>query len=103
MIASGYAVELLASLLQHPAKALAPAYASVALSSENLNTAGATKSADELTEPESILGLIPHQIRGFLSRAEQITPSFRAFDCCTACSYLVSLPPAAASTAPSSN
>lgn len=86
MIASGYAVELLASLLQHSAKALAPAFTYVTSSTEDLS---ASIKENELTQTESILGLIPHQIRGFLSRAEQISPSYRAFDCCTACSFTV--------------
>lgn len=86
MIASGYAVELLASLLQHSVKALAPAFTYVTSSTEDLS---ASIKENELTQTESILGLIPHQIRGFLSRAEQISPSYRAFDCCTACSFTV--------------
>lgn len=86
MIASGYAVELLASLLQHSAKGLAPAFTYVTSSTEDLSS---TEKLNELTQTESILGLIPHQIRGFISRSEQISPSYRAFDCCTACSFPV--------------
>ena len=77
MIASGYAVELLVSLLQHSAKSMAPAIVSTATEENSLL--------------ESILGLVPHQIRGFICRLEQITPCYRAFDHCTACSFVVSI------------
>ena len=35
---------------------------------------------------ESILGYIPHQIRGFLSSFTQVMPTSYAFDRCVACS-----------------
>lgn len=40
-------------------------------------------------ESESDLGIVPHQIRGFLSRFTQVMPTSIAFDCCTACSIHV--------------
>lgn len=73
-IASALAVELLVSVLQHPARDLAPAE---------------TGLSDDMPEQSSVLGLVPHQIRGFLSRFQQIMPASRAFDKCTACSRIV--------------
>jgi ubiquitin-like modifier-activating enzyme ATG7 len=78
MLASALAVELLVSLLQHPLKGFAPADTSV-------------KDAHLETEFESALGLVPHQIRGFLSRFHSVMPSSLAFDKCAACSDVVSL------------
>ncbi|KAL4226515.1 Autophagy protein 7 [Mactra antiquata] len=72
-IASALAVELLVSLLQHKDKQTAPADTGV---NDEINT-------------ECSLGLVPHQIRGFLSRYQQIMPASRAFDKCTACSKTV--------------
>lgn len=69
MVAAALAVELLACLLQHPLKGGAPA---------------ATGSWD--SPCESPLGMVPHQIRGFLSRHHYMTPSCTAFSMCTACS-----------------
>lgn len=71
-IASALAVELMVTCLQHPLKGLA--------SSE-------TSSSDG----KSCLGLIPHQIRGYLHNYSNILPASQAFDKCTACSQNVSL------------
>ena len=57
------------SLLQHPQGAAAPASAS--------------KSDDQGTHP---LGLVPHQIRGFLSTFENVSIVGRSYRCCSACS-----------------
>jgi ubiquitin-like modifier-activating enzyme ATG7 len=76
MLASALAVELLVSLLQHPLKGFAPADTSV-------------KDAHLETEFESALGLVPHQIRGFLSRFHSVMPSSLAFDKCAACSDVI--------------
>lgn len=73
MIASGIAVELLVSLLQHPLGGEAPAL-----------TVNADDYYDENTETS--LGLVPHQIRGFLSRFQQLMPTSERFDKCSACS-----------------
>nr|KAG5700834.1 hypothetical protein BaRGS_024220 [Batillaria attramentaria] len=76
MMASALAVELLISVLQHPKGGDAPADTSA--------------HEDNLTkEAECSLGLVPHQIRGFLSRFHQILPAGQAFDKCTACSSTV--------------
>ncbi|XP_035829161.1 ubiquitin-like modifier-activating enzyme ATG7 [Aplysia californica] len=76
MVASALAVELLVSVLQHP------------LGSD----AEADTSANEdhlVRDAECSLGIVPHQIRGFLARFHQILPASRAFDMCTACSDVV--------------
>ncbi|KAG1650972.1 Ubiquitin-like modifier-activating enzyme ATG7 [Nymphon striatum] len=75
MIAAALATELLMSLLQHPDRGNAPA---------NL-------SNDYIDEEKfcSVLGIIPHQIRGFLSQFSQVLPATSAFDKCTACSSIV--------------
>lgn len=74
MIASALAVELLMSVLQHPHRGLA---------------VSETLSEDDDSESESVLGLVPHQIRGFLSRFHNVLPACRRFDMCTACSDVV--------------
>lgn len=68
MIASGFAVELLASILQHPDPLRAPA---------------------SLDDNSSLLGAVPHQIRGFLHRFQQIHPSVKRFEKCVACGDLI--------------
>jgi ubiquitin-like modifier-activating enzyme ATG7 len=70
MIASALAVELMVTCLQHPLKGLA--------SSETSSSHG-----------DSCLGLIPHQIRGYLHNYSNILPASQAFDKCTACSQSV--------------
>ncbi|KAK7102668.1 ubiquitin-like modifier-activating enzyme ATG7 [Littorina saxatilis] len=76
LMAGALAVELLISVLQHPKGSDAPSETS--------------SKEDNLTkEAECSLGLVPHQIRGFLSRFHQILPAGRAFDKCTACSHIV--------------
>ncbi|KAI1710532.1 thiF family domain-containing protein [Ditylenchus destructor] len=67
MIASGMAVELIASVLQHPLGQGAPARLA------------------EVDENASLLGATPHQLRGFLSRFHTMTPTVRRFERCTAC------------------
>lgn len=68
-IASALLVELLVSVLQHPLSGAAPASQSTA--------------EDRGDHP---LGLIPHQIRGFLSNFQNISISGKSYDCCSACS-----------------
>lgn len=67
MIASGMAVELLASTIQHPLLGGAPA------------------KLMGLNENSSMLGGTPHQIRGFLSHFNMMTPTVKRFPKCTAC------------------
>ncbi|XP_072521960.1 ubiquitin-like modifier-activating enzyme ATG7 [Salminus brasiliensis] len=73
MIAGALAVELMISILQHPEEGYAVA----------------SSSDDRMNEPPTSLGLVPHQIRGFLSRFDNVLPASLAFDKCTACSPVV--------------
>ncbi|KAG9483645.1 hypothetical protein GDO78_009523, partial [Eleutherodactylus coqui] len=73
MIAGALAVELMVSILQHPEGGYAVA----------------SSSDDRMNEPPTSLGLVPHQIRGFLSRFDNVLPVSLAFDKCTACSLKV--------------
>ena len=68
-IASALLVEVLVSLLQHPWGARAPAPA---------------LATDE--RGDHPLGIIPHQIRGFLSSFENKVVKGHGYDCCSACS-----------------
>lgn len=72
-IASALLVELLVSVLQHPLGAAAPATLS------RLSSEGEEGS-------EHPLGLVPHQIRGFLSTFSNMNIVGRSYDCCSACS-----------------
>ena len=74
MIASALAVELMSSVIQHPDGGLAPADSNV---------------DQEESDTGSALGLVPHQIRGFLSRFQNVLPASERFDKCTACSDVV--------------
>ncbi|KIX03807.1 E1-like protein-activating enzyme Gsa7p/Apg7p [Rhinocladiella mackenziei CBS 650.93] len=71
-IASALLVELLVSVLQHPEGPAAPA----------------SLSPSEY-RGEHPLGLVPHQIRGFLSNFTNINIAGKAYDCCSACSEKV--------------
>uniref|UniRef100_A0A8D3BW61 Ubiquitin-like modifier-activating enzyme ATG7 n=1 Tax=Scophthalmus maximus TaxID=52904 RepID=A0A8D3BW61_SCOMX len=73
MIAGALAVELMVSILQHSEEGYAVA----------------SSSDDRMNEPPTSLGLVPHQIRGFLSRFDNVLPASLAFDKCTACSPTV--------------
>nr|XP_027195208.1 ubiquitin-like modifier-activating enzyme ATG7 [Dermatophagoides pteronyssinus] len=90
MIASGFAVELLMSILQHPAGPLAPAMTrfhddyNIKKKMSELN--GEQLIDIDLLDIESLLGVIPHECRGFLSVFEQMTPSTPRLEYCIACS-----------------
>jgi ubiquitin-like modifier-activating enzyme ATG7 len=73
-IASALLVELLTSLLQHPLGHHAPAPAS----------ASAATQADP--GDEYALGIVPHQIRGFLNRFQNLVIRGESYPCCSACS-----------------
>lgn len=73
MMAAATGVELAASLLQHPLKIDAPA----------MSTRSAT---DSLPNDASLLGIVPHQVRGFLSHFQTMQLIGEASKCCTACS-----------------
>lgn len=80
-IAGALAAELAVSLLQHTDRILAPAfYTSVKQNSNDLNM--------ENLNP-SILGIVPHSIRGFLSSFEQFLPATEKYKNCVACSDLI--------------
>lgn len=68
-IASALLVELFVSILQHPDGAAAPA--------------PIVQNAERGDHP---LGLVPHQIRGFLSTFSNIPITGKSYDCCSACS-----------------
>jgi len=70
-IASSSAVEILVSLLQHPKGVNAPP----------------PKPDDEGSE--SVLGLVPHQLRGFLAQFNNKLITGAAYDKCTGCSETV--------------
>lgn len=68
-IASALLVELLVSILQHPQGPAAPAPAS--------------QNEDRGDHP---LGLVPHQVRGFLPTFQNISIAGKSYNCCSACS-----------------
>jgi ubiquitin-like modifier-activating enzyme ATG7 len=72
-LASATGVELLASILQHPLGSAAPSVTSLS-------------AMDQLAEDASILGAIPHQVRGYLSHFQNMQLVGEAFRHCTACS-----------------
>jgi ubiquitin-like modifier-activating enzyme ATG7 len=81
-IASALLVELLTSILQHPAKQHAPAPSPVP-------SAASTQPGQttyELDPPDHALGIVPHQIRGFLSAFQNIVIRGQSYPYCSACS-----------------
>jgi ubiquitin-like modifier-activating enzyme ATG7 len=77
--ASAQLVELMVSVLQHPegARAQAPKMAP--------NQAAGRVEFDR-DPPDHVLGLVPHQIRGFAATFQNILISGQSYDCCSACS-----------------
>lgn len=69
-IASALLVELLVSIIQHPQGAAAPA------------SVGQKENQDD----DHPLGIVPHQIRGFLSNFSNMLVVGRSYSCCSACS-----------------
>lgn len=78
-IASSTCVELLVSMLQHPDGLHAPAPP---------NNPQRVPGEDE-GEGTSILGLVPHQIRGYLGQFRNILVTGQQFERCTGCSEKV--------------
>jgi len=77
-IAASTAVELLASLLQHPDGVQAPA--------------PPPQTGNNVADPStsgSILGLVPHQLRGFLAQFRNMLITGAAYDRCPGCSETV--------------
>ena len=71
-VASALLVEILVSILQHPLRALAPA---------------PVKPTED--RGEHPLGIVPHQIRGFLADFQNVVIRGRSYDSCSACSKRV--------------
>lgn len=76
MMAAALAVELMVSVLQHPDRANAPAYIR-------------RPESDETEDQDGMLGIIPHQIRCFLSSFSQFLPTCLSYKHCSACSESV--------------
>jgi ubiquitin-like modifier-activating enzyme ATG7 len=76
-IASALLVEMLTSVLQHPKKHHAPA---------PVPSQGSSGSSYERDPPDHALGLVPHQIRGFLSSFQNMVIHGRSYPQCSACS-----------------
>jgi ubiquitin-like modifier-activating enzyme ATG7 len=72
-LAAATGVELLAAILQHPLGNAAPATMT-------------TNATDTLSAEASLLGVVPHQIRGYLSHFQSMQLMGEAFRYCTACS-----------------
>lgn len=70
-VASANAVELMVSIIQHP------------------DGAGAASETNTDNAEQSVLGIVPHQIRGFLGRFQSMLITGQAYDKCTACSQTV--------------
>jgi hypothetical protein len=68
-IASALLVEIMVSVLQHPQGILAPA-----------------PDPEQRETGAHPLGIVPHQIRGFLSTFQNMVISGKSYDCCSACS-----------------
>ncbi|KAH8112971.1 ubiquitin-like conjugating enzyme [Phellopilus nigrolimitatus] len=77
-IASATAVELLVSVLQHPEGANAPA-----------PPPDFKDDSDEASPYRSVLGVVPHQLRGFLAQFRTLPIVGSAYDRCTGCSEAV--------------
>lgn len=73
-IASALSVELLTSLLQHPRLHHAPA---------PISSHGQVPDRDPQDHP---LGLVPHQIRGYVSTFQTLSIRGEAYPSCSACS-----------------
>ena len=74
-MASALLVEIMVSALQHPLGARAPAPKS-----------NGPNTDYERDPPNHPLGLIPHQIRGYLATFKNLLISGQSYDCCSACS-----------------
>ncbi|KAI0826044.1 E1-like protein-activating [Irpex lacteus] len=77
-IAASTAVELLVSVLQHPDGVNAPA-----------PVPQTGKDAPDTHESGSVLGLVPHQLRGFLAEFRNMPIKGAAYSRCTGCSDTV--------------
>jgi ubiquitin-like modifier-activating enzyme ATG7 len=76
-VASALLVELLTSILQHPQRAHAPA---------PVAADGSGGRSYQRDPPDHALGLVPHQVRGFLADFNNMIIKGEAYPCCSACS-----------------
>jgi len=76
MLSSALLVELFVTLLHHPLRGRAPADTD-------------SSSAHSATSGDSGLGIVPHQVRGFLARFNHTLVRGASFAHCTACSAAV--------------
>lgn len=81
-IASASAVEMMVSLIQHPQRLHAPAPTPESAEAAQAGVANAGPGT-------SILGLVPHQIRGYLAQFRNLLITGAAYDRCTGCSETV--------------
>ena len=86
-MAAAAAVELLVSLLHHPERGAAPAPKQVAAAKSAVATAR-KKEEGRAAAPsgETILGALPHQVRGYVASFETLTLFAEQFPACCACS-----------------
>ena len=85
-IASALLVELLTSLLQHPQKHHAPAPTIRNGGKNEGNSSSSGPTTYDRDPPDHALGIIPHQIRGFLNTFQNLVIHGRSFPQCSACS-----------------
>ncbi|PWN35749.1 E1-like protein-activating [Meira miltonrushii] len=83
-VASATTVEMMVSILQHPLGFRAPAYIA-----PNASGSKATVPDADSSSSDSILGRLPHQIRGSLFNFQNLLIHGPAYDRCTACSETV--------------
>ncbi|MCO5585493.1 hypothetical protein L7F22_039426 [Adiantum nelumboides] len=83
-IASATTVEMMVSILQHPLGIRAPAYIA-----QNASGSRGTATDSNSSLSDSILGHLPHQIRGSLFNFQNLLIHGPAYDRCTACSETV--------------
>lgn len=97
-IASSTAVELMVSILQHPKGSVLPFSSSPSLTprrslapSDIPIVSSSQSQPEHLVDPatSSPLGIVPHQIRGFLAQFHNLKITGQAYDRCTGCSDLV--------------
>lgn len=92
-MAGATAVELLASMLQHPdGYAFFPQWSSVyvyILFNHRLYAPAPTNPSSEEEGINGVLGLVPHQLRGFLGQFKTMPLVGAAYDKCTGCSETV--------------
>jgi len=88
-IASALLVELFASVLQHPKKHHAPAPARTPAAPDHSSSSSSGAPSYERDPPDHALGIVPHQIRGFLHAFQNMVVSGRSYPQCSACSPAV--------------